>query len=394
MIGGLFTSASRLAIVAAAGLMIGSVTAPAQAADLGGDCCADLEERVAELEATTVRKGNRNISVTLYGQVNQAVLWYDNGEESDAYVVDADELSGSRFGIRGSASMKPGWTAGFRLEIATVAAASSGVSENDNDDGDYFLIRQSTVYVESEQMGRLTIGQQSQATDGITEINLGGSYTGYHSGSIWTSSFQLYDATAGYLGVTWSSVQSSLDGSRRNLVRYDSPTFAGFTMSAAWGEDDVWDVALRFAQEWNGLRVAAGIGYLDNQDEGADAQTISGSASVWHVPSGIFVAGAYAERDLNVIGRDDVVSWSGSAGIRKRMTEMGATTVSFTYGVTDALFANNTDATYWNIGLDQDIDSVGATAYLAYRHHEADATAQGVSVEDMDTVIAGMVVRF
>ena len=26
------------------------------AADLGGDCCADLEERVAELEATTVDK--------------------------------------------------------------------------------------------------------------------------------------------------------------------------------------------------------------------------------------------------------------------------------------------------------------------------------------------------
>jgi hypothetical protein len=37
---------------------------PAKAADLGSDCCADLEERVAELEATTVRKGNKNVSVT------------------------------------------------------------------------------------------------------------------------------------------------------------------------------------------------------------------------------------------------------------------------------------------------------------------------------------------
>ena len=40
---------------------------PAKAADLGGDCCADLEERVAELEATTVRKGNKKVSVTLSG---------------------------------------------------------------------------------------------------------------------------------------------------------------------------------------------------------------------------------------------------------------------------------------------------------------------------------------
>jgi len=47
----------------------------ARAADLGGDCCADLDERVAELEATTVRKGNKKVSVTLYGQVNRAALF-------------------------------------------------------------------------------------------------------------------------------------------------------------------------------------------------------------------------------------------------------------------------------------------------------------------------------
>ena len=32
---------------------------PVKAADLGGDCCADLEERVAELEATTRPKGQQ-----------------------------------------------------------------------------------------------------------------------------------------------------------------------------------------------------------------------------------------------------------------------------------------------------------------------------------------------
>ena len=42
---------------------------PVKAADLGVDCCSDLEERVAELEATTVRKGDKKVSVTLYGQL-------------------------------------------------------------------------------------------------------------------------------------------------------------------------------------------------------------------------------------------------------------------------------------------------------------------------------------
>ena len=89
MFRGYLGSAGALALIAAANLMVGGVS-PVRAADLGGDCCADLEERVAELEATTVRKGNRKVSVTLYGQVNSAVLWYDNGEESDVYVVDND----------------------------------------------------------------------------------------------------------------------------------------------------------------------------------------------------------------------------------------------------------------------------------------------------------------
>ena len=51
MIGGLFKSTSRLAMMAAAGILVGGVSmSSAKAADLGGDCCADLEERVAELE--------------------------------------------------------------------------------------------------------------------------------------------------------------------------------------------------------------------------------------------------------------------------------------------------------------------------------------------------------
>ena len=73
-----------------------------KAADLGGDCCADLEERVAELEATTVRKGNKKVSVTLYGQVNRAVLFWDDGAEKNIYVVD-NNYESSRFGFKGSA---------------------------------------------------------------------------------------------------------------------------------------------------------------------------------------------------------------------------------------------------------------------------------------------------
>ena len=77
--GGLKKSASRAALIAAATV----ITTGAYAADLGGDCCADLEERVAELEATTARKGNRKVSLTISGQVNKLIMHYNDGTTSN-----------------------------------------------------------------------------------------------------------------------------------------------------------------------------------------------------------------------------------------------------------------------------------------------------------------------
>jgi hypothetical protein len=56
------------------------------AADLGGSCCTDLEERIAELEATTARKGNRKVSLTISGYIAQEITFWDDGEESNTYI--------------------------------------------------------------------------------------------------------------------------------------------------------------------------------------------------------------------------------------------------------------------------------------------------------------------
>ena len=69
-----------LSALVAAGLLVGGLSVgSASAADLGGNCCADLEERIAELEATTARKGNRKVSLTISGWVGEQVMWWDDG---------------------------------------------------------------------------------------------------------------------------------------------------------------------------------------------------------------------------------------------------------------------------------------------------------------------------
>ena len=40
-------------------------TGPISAADLNGSCCGDLEQRIAELEATTANKGDRKMSLSV-----------------------------------------------------------------------------------------------------------------------------------------------------------------------------------------------------------------------------------------------------------------------------------------------------------------------------------------
>lgn len=54
--------------------LIALMVTPANAADLGGNCCANLEERVAELEAMAAKKGNRKQTLTIYGEVNAALI--------------------------------------------------------------------------------------------------------------------------------------------------------------------------------------------------------------------------------------------------------------------------------------------------------------------------------
>ena len=115
--------------------------------------------------------------------------------------------------------------------------------------------------------------------------------------------------------------------SRANAVMYTTPTFGGFSASAAFGEDNIWDAALRYAGEFSGIRVAAGIGYSYNSTglteftkdhaTGAEPTHLKGSASILHVPSGLYLTGAYLKKDTDIAGRPDITLWYAQGGIAK-----------------------------------------------------------------------------
>lgn len=423
MIGGLMKTTSRFAIAAAASFLVGGFAlTPAKAADLGGDCCADLEERVAELEATTVRKGNRKVSVTLYGWVNAGLTWYDSGEESDVYVIDNDTAS-SRIGVRGSGQIRPGLEAGYKIELKAAGDDLSGTDVNDADDGagggasvNNVRVRHASWYLKHDQIGSLTVGQTDNATNGIESIDLSGaaSWISYNGAQDWNFSYGIFDnATQSYSGLIWADIFDDFDTGRGSYIRYDSPAFAGFTASTSWGEDDRWGVALRYTGDWNGLSVQAGVGYDNNTDETCDAvtplgapvagecdfqtgpggeiETFLASASFYHASSGLFGVVSYGQQDRNIAGIDDATNWYGKLGIRRNFFGYGETALYGEYTHSEDV-TPGTEGDQWGLGVGQDIDAVGGTMYLGYRHSEADVP--GLDLEDHDQILTGMVLPF
>jgi hypothetical protein len=446
---------SRFALAAVAGLFVGGLAlTAAKAADLGGDCCADLEERIAELEATTARKGNRKVSLTISGQVNRALLIWDDGVDSDAYVVD-NSNSSTRFRFTGSATMKPGWKTGFLVEIELRDAASSLVDQSNDDirtvDERNLRTRHANWYIESEQLGRVTVGQGSAATKDIVLINLGGSLS--DADLYYNNSFGLRTVTGGFqtvrntnaLGVlqdtrlTWSALAGAMDGQRIDGIRYDTPSIYGFILSAAWGENDYFDIALRFKKEWNSIRIAAGIGYSWDGDlqtfnlsnlvgrvrGSGEIEEVKGSLSVMHVPTGLYASFAAGARDASdfvrtsgtVADRDgyDADFWYLQLGITQKWLSYGPTTIYGEYGkyndfavgldttgnIGGVGLITSSEATRWGFGITQAFDSAALELYGQFHYYEADVTAldansrpEKLNLEDWYGVVMGARIRF
>ena len=418
------TSRLSLAALIAGGMMV--ATSSANAADLGGDCCADLEERVATLEATTARKGNRKVSLKIYGHVNQALLIWDDGEESDAYIVDNDHSS-TRIGFKGKAKINSDWSAGYKIELQFESSSSASVTAT-NDDADNLDIRKSFMYVKSKQLGKISWGLNSVATDDVTHDAFKHVGLTNHARPdfhyVRQFNFRNADGTQNALarvgelcGAAHSDSDACFDiGSRRNSIRYDTPTFAGFKLSAAWGEDDFWDVALRYKGKFDQFKVAASIGYSEwdpdpkntggEEDNANGEESFAGSASIMHTPTGIFVNGSYRNTEVTFGNQEfESDSYYIQAGIQQKWNSLGKTTIYGEYANSeDGLLtsANNFNAATltgselerWGIGITQNIDAAAMQLYVVYQHHEAEIDGSGADLQDIDNVVIGGTIKF
>ncbi len=265
-----------------------AMAAPAHAADLGGDCCADLEERVAELEATTARKGNRKVSLTISGYIAQEITVWDDGGESNTYIHGLGPTQASHIKFNGQATIAPGWTAGYMLRIQDLTGnaftgGADAITQGNDTKNDDLNTQMSFWYLASKDLGKVSVGRLAHAAKSAAMFtDLSGTqiidnYTflaGFPQFHLRTTGGALSPLSWGQLGFCYTQgapLGGDCNGIVMNGVRYDTPTFAGFTASASWGEDDFWEVGLRYAGEVAGFKLAFGAGYTERMDEGTSS---------------------------------------------------------------------------------------------------------------------------
>ena len=303
------------------------IAVPAYAADLGGDCCADLEERVAELEATSARKGNRvDVGGTSPAASTRLCSGGTTASTRTSWSSD-NSAKGSRFQLKGSGKLSDGLKAGFVLQIKTRPNRSKrvddwAVKKADDDYAGNDELAVGDVYwnVDSEQLGKLTMGFAAHAANGTAEVDISSGINGISNLSAINENITFNGSTK-VVGVFGPYINSDVG----NLVKWDSPTFGGFQVSASWGDDDRWSAAARYASEFNGVKIAAAVGY-DVKD--GEAEAVSGpkveliaSASILHSASGLFASGAYGAREDDIEeSRHRLVGegWLQEAGQRTR----------------------------------------------------------------------------
>ena len=348
--------------------------------------------------APMVTSGNDKVSVKLYGQLNRAALYADDGNEDEWYFVD-NVNSTTRVGMLGSA--KPlsdlDLSVGTRFEVEFAANRSTAVSQRDkNDTGDKnFRKRHFDIFLKSDRLGKLSLGHGDTASEDTAEVDLSG--TGVVSSSDvpdMAGGQYFYDERADSLSLTRvRDVFDNMDGlGRDDRLRYDTPRFYGFMASGSVISGGGGDAALRYSAEIGDFKLAAAGAYSDPSSNSQRVdKTVSGSASLLH-NSGLNATLAGGWQENKDTARDDATFYYGKLGLKRGFFPIGKTALCVEWGRFNDIDLENDEAHTLGVMGVQNIDEWATEYYLGYRLHKLDR--KGSSFDDINALMTGLRVKF
>jgi len=340
----------------------------------------------------TVKSGKSNVSLSVSGQVNRMLLQVNDGNDSQLFHADND-MSSTRVRFEGKAKMGGGWSAGATAEVQMESNSSAKVTMGQSKDvgGGSFSERKLEVWFKNKNVGKFSIGQGSTASDGTVEEDLSG--TGVIAGSGFAAtgeSVEFTDAGGQSSGVSVGDLFGNRDGrSRKDRLRYDSPSFRGFQVSAshesgAGSGSSPWDAALRYGRTFGDFEVAAALSTWTR----GGTTGLGASASIL-APSGTSVTGSFSDVDDD--GGSSTFTYL-KLGQELKLNAAGKTAVSIGFASTDGRGGGSDGGDYFDVAVVQKIKDLGAELYGVYGVYSADIA--GISANDIRVAGVGARIKF
>ena len=329
------------------------------------------------LLASSVAVSAQAIDVELYGQVNKAVVGADienDGRGANVSIVDND-ISSTRFGLRGNHQLDNGLTASVLLEgelednasDSAVLADNVAGAPNTAGAGSAWSTRHARVGI-GGNWGAVFLGHTSSATDGVAEIDLSAAQDVSSSAAdrigggivVGGQALRNYADNIDGIGYTGSAVSGLLDqhdNDRDDLVRYDSPIVAGVQARVAYVQGGDVDAALLYNNTFGGFEVAAGAGYVAYDQTapriGAAGTAVADTAysltaSVKH-DSGVSATASWGKREFDgkAANEDNPESFYAKLGYQYNNTGVAID------------YTKNEDAVVSSIGGSSELDAYG-----------------------------------
>ncbi len=288
------------------------------------------------------------------------MFWWDDGHETNTY-VGTNSLEQDSVLVHGRSQDRWRLVGGLQDSRSASTARLRTSFRKTHPTGSLpitLTTRHAHWFLKSKTYGKLAVGLNGTATyhllDDADAANTR-NYDDAEAAPVALAQFKIRVDGAFVNNLQWRDILEGVNNDtpgqngRRNIVRYNSPDFWGFVLTASWGEDDQSGVALTYKNEFHDFKVLAKAGWEQNSDTHSsacnpnnsaadmDCQWWGGAATIYHMPTGLYVYGGYGQLDddSRVVDPSTADStdtmWFIQAGIEQKWCPLGKTTLYAMY---------------------------------------------------------------
>jgi hypothetical protein len=240
------------------------------------------------------------VDFAISGQIDRAALYADDGHTAKWFFVDNDNSS-TRFRFSGSNDFDQGLSVGILWEVEMQSNPSNTMNMDlTGDTTDVHFDERKIEFWVGSPYGKIWLGQGDMAGNSTSEVDLSGTEVAAYSSVVDVGGGFEFQKNGVYDGITVGGSRSNFDGlSRKDRVRYDTPTIAGFYASGSIGNSSIWDTALRYAGDFGWAKLAAAAAWSDYGTSSTTNDNIFSSSASILFDFGLNFTASYAYRKQN-----------------------------------------------------------------------------------------------